>query len=157
MSAGVTPRAVADAMLANDRASRALGMEIGEVGDGHARLSMTVTEDMLNGHGICHGGMVFALADSAFAFASNSGNRVVVAAGCDIAYVRPARLGERLMATARRRLSRGRTCFYDIEVANPDGETVALFRGRGRQLDGEVVPSGTEPPGGAGDKGEENR
>lgn len=143
MSAGATPQAVADAMFANDRASRALGMEIEEVAEDYARLSMTVTESMLNGHDICHGGMVFSLADSAFAFACNSRNRVVVAAGCDIAYVRPARLGDRLTAVSRVRLSSGRTCFYDTEVTNAEDETVALFRGRGRRLDGQVVPGGT--------------
>ncbi len=136
-----SPRQTADAMFARDRASQSLKMQIEEVGNAGARLSMTVSETMLNGHDICHGGMIFALADSAFAFASNSENRVVVAAGCDIEYVRPARLGERLTAECRLSFSRGRTNFFDVRVANGGGETVALFRGRGRVLEEKAAPA----------------
>lgn len=135
-----SPEAVADAMFSRDRASRGLGMRIEEVAAGRSRLSMEVNEGMLNGYDVCHGGMIFALADSAFAFASNAGDDVVFAAGCDIEYLRPARRGDRLTASARLPLTSGRTSYFDVEVTNQSQETVAVFRRRGRRIGGRAAP-----------------
>src|SRR5438046_4064907 len=121
---------VAAAMYARDRASQSMGMTIAAVGPGHAELTMTVRQDMLNGHAICHGGFIFALADSAFAFACNSYNLTTVASGCAIDFVAPAREGDRLTAFARERSVSGRTGVYDIEVRNQRRETVARVRGK---------------------------
>ncbi|MCR9218636.1 MAG: hydroxyphenylacetyl-CoA thioesterase PaaI [Alphaproteobacteria bacterium] len=132
--------AAADAMFEKDNASRALGMAIEEVRPGYARLTMTVREDMVNGHAICHGGLIFTLADSAFAFGCNSYNKATVASGCEIAFVAPAKLGDRLTAECRERVLRGRSGVYDIDVTNQDGETIAFFRGKSRQIKGEIVP-----------------
>ena len=128
----------AAAMWAEDRASQALGMEVVEVGPGRAVLRMTVREDMVNGHGIAHGGFVFTLADSAFAFACNSRNRVTVAQACDIVFVAPARRGDLLVADARERTAFGRNGIYDITVTRGD-EVIAEFRGRSRQLSGTIL------------------
>jgi acyl-CoA thioesterase len=125
-----TAAAVGEAMYARDRASQALGMALDEVRPGYARLSMTVREDMLNGHGICHGGLVFALADSAFAFACNSRDVLTVAAGCSVEFLAPAREGDALVAEARERFLEGRNGVYDVDVSRGDGELVATFRGR---------------------------
>ncbi|HEX8010895.1 MAG TPA: hydroxyphenylacetyl-CoA thioesterase PaaI [Casimicrobiaceae bacterium] len=133
---------VAIAMCARDRASRSLGMKLDSVGPGHAVLTMTVREDMLNGHDICHGGFIFALADSAFAFACNSYNRTTVASGCAIDFVAPARQGDMLTATARERSVSGRTGVYDIEVTNQRGERVAFFRGKSYRIKGHIVEQG---------------
>jgi acyl-CoA thioesterase len=130
---------VAAAMYARDRASQAMGMRIDGVGPGHARLTMSVRADMLNGHAICHGGFIFTLADSAFAFACNSYNHNTVASGCAIDFVAPAREGDVLCATATERSVSGRTGVYDIEVANQRGETIALFRGKSYRISGNVV------------------
>ena len=130
---------VALAMYARDRASQALGMHIVRVGAGHAELSMRVRADMLNGHAICHGGFIFTLADSAFAFACNSYNLTTVASGCAIDFVAPAREGDVLAAMARERSVSGRTGVYDIEVTNQRGETVAYFRGKSYRIKGHVV------------------
>jgi acyl-CoA thioesterase len=135
----VIARAVAERMFANDRASRALGMAIAAVGPGTALLTMTVRADMLNGHAICHGGFIFALADSAFAFACNSYNLNTVAQGCAIEFLAPAREGDALTARAAERSRAGRTGVYDIEVTNQRGETVALFRGKSYQIKGHVI------------------
>jgi acyl-CoA thioesterase len=116
-------------MFSRDRASQGLGMRIAGVGPGHAELVMTVRGDMLNGHAICHGGFIFSLADSAFAFACNSYNQTTVASGCAIEFMAPAREGDALTAVARERSVSGRTGVYDIEVKNQRGETIALFRG----------------------------
>lgn len=124
----------ASAMWAEDRASQSLGMTLDEVGPGFARLSMTVRTDMTNGHGLCHGGFVFALADSAFAFACNSHGDATVAAGAEIDFVAPAQAGDRLTATARERHRGRRTGLYDIEVTCGAGEVVAFFRGRSHRL-----------------------
>jgi acyl-CoA thioesterase len=113
-------------------------MTIDEVGPGRAVLSMTVTETMVNGHGIAHGGYVFTLADSAFAFACNSHGPHAVAAQCQISYLRPVRLGDRLVATAREIVQAGRTGLCDVRVTR-DGEVVAEFRGHSRQLPGSWV------------------
>ena len=130
---------VAAGMYERDRASQAMGMQIGAIGPGYAELTMTVRADMLNGHAICHGGFIFTLADSAFAFACNSYNLTTVASGCAIDFVAPAREGDVLAAMARERSVSGRTGIYDIEVTNQRGETVAYFRGKSYRIKGHVV------------------
>ena len=130
---------VADAMFARDRASRALGMRIVRIGPGHAELAMTVRNDMVNGHALCHGGLVFTLADSAFAFACNSYNFNTVANGCTIEFLAPAHEGDVLTAVAHERSQVGRNGIYDVEVRNQDGVTVANFRGKSTRIKGEVV------------------
>lgn len=130
---------VADAMFANDQASRALGMAIAKVGPGSAEMTMTVREDMLNGHEICHGGFIFLLADSTFAFACNSYNRNTVAQGCSIEFLAPAHRGDVLHATGVERSRAGRTGVYDIEVRNQHAKVVALFRGKSYRIDGHIV------------------
>jgi acyl-CoA thioesterase len=130
---------VAAAMYARDRASQAMGMTINAVGPGHAELSMKVRADMLNGHAICHGGFIFTLADSAFAFACNSYNLTTVASGCAIDFVAPAREGDTLMAVAHERSVSGRTGVYDIEVTNQRGEAIAYFRGKSYRIKGHVI------------------
>jgi acyl-CoA thioesterase len=132
---------VAAGMYSRDRASQALGMKIASVRPGHAELVMTVRGDMLNGHAICHGGFIFSLADSAFAFACNSYNLTTVASGCAIDFVAPAREGDALTAVAHERSVSGRTGVYDIEVRNQRGETVALFRGKSYRIKGHVIES----------------
>jgi acyl-CoA thioesterase len=121
-------------MLERDLASRSLGMVLEAVGPGTARLSMPVRDDMLNGHEICHGGYLFLLADSAFAFACNSYGRVTVAAGATIEFLAPVKRGEVLTAIARELWRSRRTGVYDIDVVNGDGRRVALFRGRAHEL-----------------------
>ena len=130
---------VADAMYSRDTASKALGIRIAEVSPGHAQLTMPVRADMLNGHAICHGGFIFTLADSAFAFACNSYNFNTVASGCGIDFIAPAREGDILTARARERALAGRTGVYDVEVANQRGETVALFRGKSYRIRGHLI------------------
>jgi len=130
---------VAARMYERDRASQAMGMQIGAIGPGYAELTMTVRADMLNGHAICHGGFIFTLADSAFAFACNSYNLTTVASGGAIDFVAPAREGDVLAAMARERSVSGRTGVYDIEVTNQRGETVAYFRGKSYRIKGHVV------------------
>lgn len=120
-------------MFAADEASRGLGIELLEAGGGAARLRMTVTDAMVNGHGIAHGGYVFLLADSAFACACNSRGPVTVAAGADIAFIAPVRTGDELVAVAEERASYGRSGIYDVRVLRGE-ETVAEFRGRSRVL-----------------------
>jgi acyl-CoA thioesterase len=131
----------AAAMWADDAASRGLGMALDEVRPGYARLSMRVREDMVNGHALCHGGFVFALADSAFAFACNSYNRSAVAQACDIVFVAPARLGDLLVAEASERTRFGRNGVYDVTVRRGvfDDEVIAEFRGRSREIAGTLV------------------
>jgi acyl-CoA thioesterase len=119
-------------MFAADAASRGLGIELVEAGDGAAVARMTVTERMVNGHAIAHGGYVFLLADTAFALACNSHGPVTVAAGGEITFVRPARAGDRLTARATERTRYGRSGIYDVTVTRDDGEVVAEFRGRSR-------------------------
>ena len=129
-------------MWAQDRASQSLAMRIESVGPGCAELSMPVRADMLNGHAICHGGYIFALADSAFAFACNSYNLTTVASGCAIDFLAPACEGDRLTAIARERNASGRTGVYDIEVTNQRGEKIALFRGKSYRIKGHIVEAG---------------
>jgi acyl-CoA thioesterase len=135
-------RRTAEAMFARDRASQALGMRIADVGPGYAVMTMTVRADMVNGHAICHGGLVFALADSTFAFACNSYNLNTVAQGCSIDFLAPAREGDTLTATGRERSLAGRTGVYDIEVTNQRGETIALFRGKSYRIKGHLIEDG---------------
>lgn len=120
-------------MWADDAASQALGMTLDSVGPGAARLTMTVRPDMVNGHAICHGGFVFALADSAFAFACNSYGPTAVAQDCDIVFVAPARLRDVLVAEATERVQYGRNGIYDVTVRRDD-EVIAEFRGRSRAI-----------------------
>ncbi|MBN3790458.1 hydroxyphenylacetyl-CoA thioesterase PaaI [Burkholderia sp. Ac-20353] len=133
-------QATAQAMYDADACSRALGMELEEVRPGYARLRMPVRPDFLNGHQICHGGLIFTLADSTFAFACNSYNLSTVAAGCSIEYLRPVQGGDVLTAEAIEQTRNGRYGIYDIRVTNQDGETVAMFRGKSAQIKGTVIP-----------------
>jgi acyl-CoA thioesterase len=133
---------VAASMYARDTASRALGIRIVRVDAGCAELAMQVRADMLNGHEICHGGFIFTLADSAFAYACNSYNLNTVASGCAIDFTAPARAGDILTARAHERQLAGRTGVYDVEVANDRGETVALFRGRSYRIKGHLIEEG---------------
>ena len=130
---------VREAMYANDRAAKALGIQIHAVGPGTATLSMTVREDMLNGHDICHGGLVTTLADTAFAYGCNAYNEVTVASGFNVDLVAPGRAGDVLTATCREQSKAGRTGVYDIEVVNQRGERIALFRGRSYTIKGKPV------------------
>jgi acyl-CoA thioesterase len=123
-------------MWDDDAASRKLGMELHEAVDGRARLTMRVTSDMVNGHGMCHGGYLFMLGDSAFACACNSPGPVTVAAAADIVFVASAREGDDLEAIATERTRYGRSGVYDITVARPaDGQVIAEFRGRSRTIE----------------------
>lgn len=140
------PQAVAeacrDAMVRGDRASRMLGIEVLAVGPGSATLRMTVRDDMLNGHDLCHGGLVTTLADSAFAFACNGYNEVTVASGFDVNLVASARLHDVLTASAVELSKSGRTGVYDITVRNQRGELVAAFRGRSYTMKGRPLVPG---------------
>jgi acyl-CoA thioesterase len=133
-------RACADAMWAEDDASRGLGMEISEIKPGRATLTMTVRPEMVNGQRIAHGGFIFALADSAFAFACNSHNERTVAAQGSITFIRPGKLGDRLVATAREISRSGRSGIYDVSVT-VDGVVIAEFRGHSRTVGGAWLPA----------------
>ncbi|HLX14396.1 MAG TPA: hydroxyphenylacetyl-CoA thioesterase PaaI [Bradyrhizobium sp.] len=133
-------RACAEAMWKEDDASQGLGMEILEIKAGEAVLAMTIQPHMVNGHGIAHGGFIFLLADSAFAFACNSRNERTVAAQCDIAFIRPGKLGDRLVATAREISKAGRAGIYDVRVT-VDDTAVAELRGHSRAIGGAWVPA----------------
>lgn len=132
-------RKVIEAMYDRDAAAQHLGITIMAVGAGTARLSMTVAPHMLNGHASCHGGFIFALADTAFAYACNSRNDATVAAGCSIEYLAPARAGDMLVATAQETARAGRQGVYDILVTNQDGVAIAAFRGRSASLRKPVI------------------
>lgn len=132
--------ATAQSMYEADACSRALGLELLEVRAGYARMRMTVRPDFLNGHRICHGGLIFTLADSTFAFACNSYNISTVASGCSIEFLRPVQPAEVLTAEATEQVLNGRTGIYDIRVTNRAGETVAMFRGKSAQIRGQVIP-----------------
>jgi acyl-CoA thioesterase len=135
----VAPDDVAAAMWRDDSASQALGMQIEEVRLGYSRISMPVRPDMLNGHGVCHGGMIFTLADSAFAYATNAGNQVTLASGAGIDFLAPARLGELLVAEAIEQWTGGRTGITDVGVTGAGGRRIAVFRGRGTRVGGSIV------------------
>lgn len=126
-------------MYERDPASQALGMLLDEIRPGYARMSMRVRADMLNGHATCHGGYIFMLADSAFAFACNSHNFNTVGAGCSIDYLSPGREGDVLTAEAVEQALQGKTGVYDIKVTNQEGRTVALFRGKSHRVSGMVA------------------
>jgi acyl-CoA thioesterase len=139
--AAAIAQASADAVWADDKATRAMGMTIEKVGPGFAVLSVRVGESMVNGHGFCHGGYIFSLADSAFAFACNSHNQRHVAQQCQITYLAPGRIGMRLVAEARERHRGERSGIYDVTVKTESGETIAEFRGHSRSIPGTLVPA----------------
>ena len=133
-------RACAEAMWKDDDASQGLGMEILEVKAGQATLAMTVKPHMVNGHGIAHGGFIFLLADSTFAFACNSRNERAVAAQCNISFIKPGKLGDRLVATAKEISWTGRSGIYDVRVT-VDGVAIAELRGHSRTVGGAWIPA----------------
>ena len=133
-------RACADAMWKEDDASSGLGMKIVDIGAGRATLTMTVRPDMVNGQRIAHGGFIFTLADSAFAFACNSHNEKSVAAQGNITFIKPGKLGDRLTATAREISRGGRSGIYDVRVTSGD-EVIAEFRGHSRTIGGTWLPT----------------
>jgi acyl-CoA thioesterase len=126
-------------MYERDPASQALGMTLDAIRPGYARMSMPVRGDMLNGHGSCHGGYIFMLADSAFAFACNSHNFNTVGAGCSIDYLAPGREGDVLTAEAQEQALSGKTGVYDVVVSNQEGRKLALFRGKSHRVSGLVA------------------
>jgi acyl-CoA thioesterase len=136
---------VRETMLADDHASRSLGIDIVEVAPGRALARMQVRRDMLNGFGICHGGLITTLADTAFAYACNSANHVTVAAGISVDFVAPAHEGDELSAHCEQRTQQARTGVYDVVVRNQHGHTVALMRGRSHRLKGRQVFASEEP------------
>jgi len=129
----------AEALWRGDAASKQLGMKIESCAPGRAGVSMRVRPDMVNGHGICHGGLVFALADTAFAFACNSHGDNTVAAGASVEFLKPVREGDVLLATAVERWRSGRSGIYEVEVRNQQDELVALFRGRSHRVAGRLI------------------
>jgi len=141
----IHPQALAEAagaaMYSRDAASQGLGMKLIEIRPGYARMSMPVRSDMLNGHQTCHGGFIFALADSAFAFACNSHNHNTVGAGCTIDYLAPGRLDDLLMAEAIERTLSGKTGIYDVTVSDQEGRIIASFRGKSHRVSGQLVPT----------------
>ena len=138
-------RRVGEAMFAADRASReTMGMQLLACEPGRARMRMTVHARHLNGHQICHGGFIFTLADSTFAFACNSRNHNTVANGCSIEFLRPAHEGDVLTAEGVEQNLAGRNGIYDIRVNNQKGQAVALFRGKSTQIAGTVIPADEE-------------
>jgi len=137
-----TAEYVRDGMLANDRATRWLGMTVAEIAPGRAVLTMTIRDEMLNGHDICHGGLITTLADSAFAFACNSYNELTVASGFAVDLLAPGRLGDVLTATCHEVSKAGRTGVYDCEVINQNGGRIAVFRGRSYTVKGKPAVAG---------------
>jgi acyl-CoA thioesterase len=137
-------QASADAMWHDDRASRALGMSIRRIAPGHAVLAMTVRSDMTNGHDICHGGFIFTLADSAFAFACNTYNQRTVAQHCTVTFIRAVPAGETLTAHAVERSKAGRGGIYDVTVRDSKDLVVAEFRGHSRTISGELLPPNSD-------------
>ncbi|MBP6483112.1 MAG: hydroxyphenylacetyl-CoA thioesterase PaaI [Rhodoferax sp.] len=129
----------AQAMWSRDRTAQGLDMRILKVSPGYAQLVMQVRPDMVNGHHICHGGMIFTLADTAFAYACNSYNKNTVASACSIDFLAPAKENETLEAEAVERSQAGRTGVYDVTVRTGSGKTVALFRGKSYRIQGEVI------------------
>ncbi len=132
-------QATADAMWPRDRTAQSLGMSLVSIAPGRALLAMLVRPDMVNGHHLCHGGMIFTLADTAFAYSCNSYNKNTVASACHIDFLAPAREGETLQAEAIEQSQSGRTGVYDITVRNQSGKTIALFRGKSYRIQGEVI------------------
>ena len=145
MSAGplAIAQEVARLLWADDRASQALGMQLLEVRPGYARISMTVRRDMTNGHGMCHGGFMFLLADSTFAFACNSHNQKAVAASAEIHFLAPAQEGDVLTAEGQEQHLAGRSGVYDTRVTDQSGKLVALFRGKSATIKGQFIETST--------------
>ena len=143
-AAGLSPQALAEAcarvMWDDDNATRHLGMELVSIAPGEAVIAMDITDTMTNGHGICHGGYMFTLADSAFAFACNSHNQRSVAQHCSVSFIAPAFRGDRLTASAQEVSRRGRSGIYDVRITNQEGEIVAEFRGHSRTIKGTHLP-----------------
>lgn len=134
-------RKVGETMFAADSASKDfMQMELVSCEPGRAVMRMAVREPMLNGHRICHGGLIFTLADSTFAFACNSHNKVAVAAGCSIEFLKPGQLGDILTCEGREQVLQGRHGIYDMKVTNQRGEVIAMFRGKSAQIQGTVIP-----------------
>ena len=139
MDAGEIARACADAMWTEDSASKGLGMQLISVEPGRAVLAMTITDKMVNGHNIAHGGFIFTLADSAFAFACNTYNQRTVAQQCAVTFIAPGKLGDRLIARGVERQRAGRSGIYDITVTREDGTVIAEFRGHSRTIEGAIL------------------
>ena len=143
-AATLSPQALAEAcakaMWDDDNATRHLGMELVSIAPGEAVITMTIAETMTNGHGTCHGGYIFTLADSAFAFACNTYNAITVGQAASVNYTAPASLGDRLTATAREVSRSGRSGVYDVDVTNQDGRQIAHFRGLSRAVRGTHLP-----------------
>lgn len=143
-AAGLSPQALAEAcarvMWDDDNATRYLGMELVSIAPGEAVIAMDITDTMTNGHGTCHGGYMFTLADSAFAFACNSHNQRSVAQHCSVSFIAPAFRGDRLTASAQEVSRRGRSGIYDVRITNQEGEIVAEFRGHSRTIKGAHLP-----------------
>jgi len=137
--------ATAAAMWPRDQAAQGLGMRLERIGPGYACLSMPVRADMVNGHHICHGGMIFMLADTAFAYSCNSYNKNTVASACHIDFLAPAREGDMLLAEAVEQSQSGRTGVYDVTVRTLRDTTVALFRGKSYRIQGEVIAGLQQP------------
>lgn len=135
---------VGEWMYGRDKASQELGIILDTIEPGYARMHMQVRANMLNGHHICHGGFIFSLADSAFAFSCNSYNQNTVAAGVVIDFLSPAQLDDTLSAEAKEQTLSGRTGVYDVVVTNQEGVKIALFRGRSRSIRGSVLPESQE-------------
>ncbi len=139
MSPEVMAQRCAEGMLATDEAVRSVGMKLEQIAPGAAVMSLELRPEMMNSHGTCHGGFIFALADSTFAYACNSHNDVAVAQSCTITYINPAKAGDRLRAVAREVSRRGRSGVYDIEVTDQKGQQIALFRGHSRTVKGKHI------------------
>ena len=132
-------RACVDAMYSRDAASKSIGITIAEVREGFARLNMPITAEMLNGHGICHGGFIFTLADTAFACACNTRNESNLAQKCSIEYKRPGKAGDRLTATAEHLSQDGRYGVYQVRVTDQDDNLIALFEGHSCRVKGTLL------------------
>jgi acyl-CoA thioesterase len=140
MDAAALARACADAMWKDDAATQSLGMKLVSVAPGQAVITMTVTAAMVNGHRICHGGYIFTLADSAFAFACNTYNQRAVAQHCAVTFLTSAKLGDKLVARAIERQRAGRSGIYDVTVTREEGNVIAEFRGHSRTIEGALLP-----------------
>jgi acyl-CoA thioesterase len=139
MDAAALARACADAMWKDDAATQSLGMTLVSVAPGQAVITMTVTDRMVNGHKLCHGGYIFTLADSAFAFACNTYNQRTVAQHCAVTFLASAKLGDKLVARAVERQRSGRSGIYDVTVSREEGNVIAEFRGQSRTIEGELL------------------
>jgi acyl-CoA thioesterase len=137
-------RRVVDLLFSRDVAARSLGVQIAGVRRGYTRLTMRVRPDMVNGHALCHGGLIFTLADTAFAFACNSHNDNALAAAANIEFLAPAHVGDELTAEATERWRGQRSGVYDVDVTNQAGTRIAVFRGRAAKVHGTVIDTGEE-------------